>query len=230
MQNKVYVGLLIGSSLWAQADRGTIAGVLTDSTGGAIAAASIEAIHSQTSVRFDTSSTSTGAYRFIGLGVGTYTVTVKSPGFQTHVRRDIQVNVNQTSILDVVLTVGNVAESVTVEGGVPLIQTEASDVGLVVESKQFLDLPLTLGGAIRNPSAFIRLAPGVTGNTWTKSISGGGAFQDMVYYDGIALSRGDIGNDAEVNPSAVRSRSSSSSPTITPPNTPTPWAASRRSP
>ena len=84
----------------------------------------------------------------------------------------------------------------------PLIQTESTDVGVVVSSKQFLDMPLTLGGGIRNPSNFIKLSPGVSPTgTWTKSISGGGGFQDQIYYDGIALSRGDLSNDAEVNPS-----------------------------
>ena len=44
---------------------------------------------------------------------------------------------------------------------------------MVVESKQFLDMPLTLGGGIRNPSNFIKLSPGVSPTgTWTKSISG----------------------------------------------------------
>jgi hypothetical protein len=68
--------------------------------------------------------------------------------------------------------------------------------------KKFLDLPLTLGGGIRNPSSFIRLSPGVAStSTWNKSINGGRQFDDEVYYDGIALSRGDLNNDGEVNPS-----------------------------
>ena len=48
----------------------------------------------------------------------------------------------------------------------------------------------------------LRASPGVDPrSTWNKSISGGGSFTDMTYYDGIALSRGDLSNDAEVNPS-----------------------------
>ena len=83
-----------------------------------------------------------------------------------------------------------------------LVQTESTDVGTVVDNKRFVDLPLTLGGGIRNPSAFIYLSPGVSpGSTWEKHIGGGGSFNDQIYYDGIALSRGDLSNDAEVNPS-----------------------------
>ena len=117
-------------------------------------------------------------------------------------QRGIQIQTNQTAAVDISLTVGTVTENVTVEATVPLIQTESTDVGVVVSSKQFLDMPLTLGGGIRNPSNFIKLSPGVSPTgTWTKSISGGGGFQDQIYYDGIALSRGDLSNDAEVNPS-----------------------------
>lgn len=188
--------------LLAQGDRGSIAGLVSDSSGGVIPGATIEAVNQATNLRADTVTTATGIYRLVALPIGRYTLTATVPGFQTYVRQDIQVQVNQTTTIDIALRVGQVAETVTVVGGAPLIQTESADVGLVVESKRFLDLPLTLGGGIRNPSSFIKLSPGVDPrSTWNKSISGGGWFTDMTYYDGIALSRGDLSNDAEVNPS-----------------------------
>ena len=73
---------------------------------------------------------------------------------------------------------------------------------MVVESKQFLDMPLTMSGQMRTPRRFMKLSPGVApSGTWTRSISGGGGFQDQIYYDGIALSRGDQSQDDEVTPS-----------------------------
>lgn len=194
--------LFAAASLFAQGDRGTITGVVLDSTGAAVPAVQIEAVHEATNFRAETVSTSTGAYRLVALPVGIYNLTAKAPGFQTYVRSGLQIQVNQTATIDIALRVGEVTETITVEGGAPLIQTESSDVGMVVESKRFLELPLTLGGGIRNPSSFIKLSPGVDPrSTWNKSISGGGSFQDMTYYDGIALSRGDLSNDGEVNPS-----------------------------
>lgn len=195
--------LLVGSvSLFAQGDRGAITGLVTDKSGSAVPSVTIEAVHTATNTRFETVSTGTGAYRIVGLPIGNYDLSVKASGFSTYVQRGVQIQTNQTATIDVALTVGAVTESVTVEGGIPLIQTESTDVGMVVDSKQFLDMPLTLGGGIRNPSNFIKLSPGVSPTgTWTKSISGGGGFQDQIYYDGIALSRGDLSNDAEVNPS-----------------------------
>ena len=189
-------------TLLGQGDRGAVTGVVTDNTGAAVPNATLEIVNTGTNARFDTISTGTGAYRLVGLPIGLYDLTVKASGFSAYIQRGIQVQTNQTATVDIPLAVGAVTESVTVQGGVPMIQTESADVGMVVESKQFLNLPLTLGGGIRNASSFIKLAPGVTPTgTWTKSISGGGGFQDQIYYDGIALSRGDLSNDAEVNPS-----------------------------
>lgn len=194
--------VLLSVSAFAQGDRGAITGLITDKSGAAIPNVAIEAVNTATNGRFETISTSTGSYRLVGLPPGVYNVTAKANGFNASVQSGVQIQTNQTATIDIGLTVGAVTESVTVQGGVPLIQTESSDVGMVVESKQFLDMPLTLGGGIRNASSFIRLAPGVTPTgTWTKSISGGGGFQDQIYYDGISLSRGDLSNDAEVNPS-----------------------------
>ena len=188
--------------LLAQGDRGAVTGVVVDSSGSAIPDTTLEIVNTGTNARFDTVSTGTGAYRLVSLPVGVYDLTAKANGFTTFIQRGIQIQTNQTATVNITLNVGAVTESVTVQGGVPLIQTESADVGMVVESKQFLDMPLTLGGGIRNPSNFIKLAPGVSPTgTWTKSISGGGGFQDQIYYDGIALSRGDLSNDAEVNPS-----------------------------
>ena len=194
--------LLCSVLAFGQGDRGAISGLITDKSGSAIPSVAIEAVNAATNGRFETVSTGTGSYRLVGLPPGIYDVSAKANGFSTSVQRGIQIQTNQTATIDISLTVGAVTESVTVQGGVPLIQTESADVGMVVESKQFLDMPLTLGGGIRNASSFIRLSPGVTPTgTWTKSISGGGGFQDQVYYDGIALSRGDLSNDSEVNPS-----------------------------
>ena len=199
---KLFGLLLLSTLAFAQGDRGAITGLITDKSGAAVPNVAIEVVNTATNARFDTVSTGTGSYRLVGLPIGFYDLTAKAAGFNASVQRAVQIQTNQTATIDIGLNVGAVTESVTVQGGVPLIQTESADVSMVVESKQFLDLPLTLGGGIRNASSFIKLSPGVSPTgTWTKSISGGGGFQDQVYYDGIALSRGDLSNDSEVNPS-----------------------------
>ncbi len=195
--------LALAGSAFGQGDRGTVTGLAVDSSAAAVVGAEIAIVNDATNLTLRTVANETGNYRFVGVPIGIYTLRGTSEGFQTYERREVQVQTNQTTVIDLQFEVGAVTETITVTGSaIPLIATESSEVGLVVESKRFLELPLTLGGSIRNPSSFIRLSPGVSGtSTWRKSVSGGGAFQDMVYYDGIALSRGDLSNDAEVNPS-----------------------------
>ncbi|MEZ5393531.1 MAG: carboxypeptidase-like regulatory domain-containing protein [Bryobacterales bacterium] len=188
---------------FAQADRATIAGQAVDSSGSAVVGAEVRIVNVDTNLTLDTVVNETGNYRFVAVPVGMYTLTATAPGFQTYERQNIQANGNQTTIVEIAFQVGAVSETVTVvAGAVPLISPESSEVGVVVESKKFLNLPLTLGGGIRNPSSFIKLAPGVAStSTWNKSINGGRQFDDETYFDGIALSRGDLSNDGEVNPS-----------------------------
>src|SRR5207245_1901193 len=73
----------------------------------------------------------------------------------------VNVEVNQQAKIDVSLQVGEVTQTVEVAANASLVQTESTDVGTVIDNKRFVDLPLTLGGGIRNPSAFIYLSPAV---------------------------------------------------------------------
>jgi len=198
----VLLVLVCAPVLLGQADRGTITGLVTDPTGAAVPGVEISVRHTATNIETTATTGPTGAYTLMRLPIGDYTLTAKAKGFRTYEQKAIPVRVDQTVRIDIVLTVGDVQETVSVTGEAPLIQSESSEVGLVLESKQFYELPLTLGGGIRNPSNFIMLQPGVMpGATWEKHIGGGVAFTDQVYYDGIALSRGDLSNDIEVNPS-----------------------------
>lgn len=194
---------LIAWAAFAQGDRGTITGLVVDTSGSAVVGAEVSIVNPANNLSLKTVSNETGNYRLIGVPIGTYELTAASAGFQGYRRPSVQVQTNQTTNIDIQLQVGAVTETVTVTGGsIPLISTETMEVGMVVESKRFLDLPLTMSGQMRTPSRFMKLSPGVApSGTWTRSISGGGGFQDQTYYDGIALSRGDQSQDDEVTPS-----------------------------
>ena len=206
LPNTLRVPLLLAATacaVFAQGDRGTITGVVADSSGSAVVGAVVGIVNPVNNLSLKTVSNETGNYRLIGVPIGHYELTATSPGFQGYKRPDVQVQTNQTTNIDIQMQVGAVTETVTVAGGAtPLISTESMEVGMVVESKRFLDLPLTMSGQMRTPSRFMKLSPGVApSGTWTRSISGGGGFQDQTYYDGIALSRGDQSQDDEVTPS-----------------------------
>src|SRR4029453_12452835 len=128
-----------------------------------------------------------GAYAFFNLPIGLYNLSVEGKGFRRADVTGVKVEVNQQAKVDVSLQVGEVTQSVEVTANASLVQTESTDVGTVIDNKRFVDLPLTLGGGIRNPSAFIYLSPGVSpGSTWEKHIGGGGSFNDQTNFEGIA--------------------------------------------
>ncbi|MEN6607608.1 MAG: TonB-dependent receptor, partial [Bryobacteraceae bacterium] len=186
----------------AQGDRGTLTGLVTDATQAAIPDVEVTITHVETNVHTTTRTGPTGVYNLLRLPIGTYTLVAKKEGFRTLQQTDIPIRVGETLRLDITLQLGQVTEQVTVTGAAPLVQSESAEVGMVLTSSTFSELPLSLGGAIRNPSSFIFLQPGVTpGSTWEKHVNGNPSFSDQVYYDGISLSRGDTANDAEVNPS-----------------------------
>jgi hypothetical protein len=192
---------LSAALLLAQADRGSIAGMVTDNSGAVVPGVTLSLQNQATNLTYSATASDAGAYSFLNLPVGTYDLTATAKGFQRSQTTGIPVQVNQQARVDVRLQLGEVNQTIEVQAQTAMIQTESTDVGTVIDNKRFLDLPLTLGGAIRNPSAFIFLAPGVSGTTWEKHVGGSGSFTDQVYFDGIALTRGDLSNDAEVNPS-----------------------------
>jgi len=188
--------------LFAQVDRGNIQGTVTDPTGAVVTGAAVRVVSAGTNVSQSTVTGANGTYAFFNQPIGLYNLSVEGKGFRRAEVTGIKVEVNQQARIDVILQVGELTQAVEVAANASLVQTESTDVGTVLDNKNFRDLPLTLGGGIRNPSAFIFLSPGVSpGGTWEKHIGGGGAFNDQIYYDGIALSRGDLANDGEVNPS-----------------------------
>jgi len=192
--------MLLAVPVSAQIDRGTITGVVADSTGSVAPNVQVTARNEATGIESVTVSGPAGTYTLPALTIGSYALTAQLPGFKTYIRTRVPVQVAQTTRVDIVLEVGGVEERVTVTAEAPLLNTDTSDVGIVVNNEKFLDLPLTLGGDIRNASAFIFLSPGVSGNTWEKHIGGGGSFSDAVYYDGAALSV-TPNNDGQYNPS-----------------------------
>lgn len=193
--------LLAVSALFGQADRGAVIGTITDSSGALVPSVALTLRNNDTNLSYRDTTSVNGTYSFLNLPIGIYTLSAESKGFQRQEVKGIEVQVNQQTRIDFEMRVGEMTQTVEVQASAAAVQTESTDVGTVIDDKRFLDLPLTLGGGIRNPSAFIFLAPGVSGNSWEKHVGGGGSFNDQVYYDGIALARGDLSNDAEVNPS-----------------------------
>ena len=163
----------IGLAAFAQSDRGTITGTVSDPAGAVIAAAAIEAKNVATGSVYPVVSSNTGNYTISQLPAGTYELTVTVMGFKKFVRTGLPVEVAGTLRVDAALEVGSATESVTITAEAQMLKTEGGEVSHNIATSTLDDLPiLTLTGAaapigtatslgnIRNPLASVQLLPG----------------------------------------------------------------------
>lgn len=133
---------LLASLVSAQIDRGAIVGKVVDSSGALIPNATVVATNKDTGVALTTQSNAAGEYQFSTLSPGTYSVKVTATGFQTLVRDNIPLHVQDRLSIDAPMKPGAVNQEVVVTGSEPLLHTETADVGEVVDQRQVNDLPL----------------------------------------------------------------------------------------
>src|SRR6266480_5953338 len=126
----------------AQTTTGSIVGTVSDPSGAVISGANITVNNMDTGIAVKAASDSTGNYVVTPLSVGRYSVTAEAAGFKKSVRTDITVNVQDRVRVDVALEVGAVTDTVEVQASAPLLQTDTSYLGQVVESQRIVDLPL----------------------------------------------------------------------------------------
>ena len=88
-------------ALWAQSDRGTITGTISDPAGAVIASASVEARNTQNGVSTSVATSATGNYTIPGLSAGIYEITLAVPGFKKYTRQNLEVQAAQTIRVDV---------------------------------------------------------------------------------------------------------------------------------
>ena len=136
--------LLAGAGLaYGQTVRGSIGGVVLDSSGAVIPGAQVQVHQIETNRTRETTTDDSGAFHFALLPAGAYRLEIRKPGFQTHVRQ-VTLQVNQAVRLDTVLAVGRVERIVLEEGetAAPLLQTESAVRSTVIENRQVTQLPL----------------------------------------------------------------------------------------
>ena len=166
--------LLCSAMLHAQ-DRGTITGSVVDSSGAVVPTAKVTLLNPSTGQRSLIETNADGAYTFLSLTAGRYTVTAEKDGFRKAEASNVVVQVNTTSRLDIQMQLGAVQETIRVESTTPLLQTDRSDLGTVVDNRAIQQLPLFINGGLRSNLAFASLAPGVSMNLTSDPDTTGGA-------------------------------------------------------
>ena len=152
----VAVIFLATGSASAQLSAGAILGSVGDASGALIPGVSVTVTNEGTNQSREGLTNETGNYRIEPLQAASYTVTVELPGFRTEVRRGVIVNVGARVRMDFLLAVGQVTEVIEVSAEAPIVQTDDSQVGAVMDLRKIVELPLNG----RNFSALAYLTPG----------------------------------------------------------------------
>ena len=129
-------------SLQAQSTYGTVVGSVTDSSGAAITDATVTLTNVGTAEKRTQQSGADGLFTFVNLFAGQYRIDVEKQGFKHFTRTDVTVQVQQSTNVAAVLQVGEVSQVVEVTSETPLLQTESSALGQVVEQRKADELPL----------------------------------------------------------------------------------------
>lgn len=172
LQCAVFLCLLFVADPWlyGQASASAISGTVTDSTGAVVAGAKVTITNQGTGVSHDATTDSSGFYAEEGLTVGQYSVDVKASGFKESVTKGIQIDPGQRRGTNVVLEVGNATAEVTVTANAVQVNTESSESGGTIDSKQIDNL--MLNG--RNYQTLAIAIPGVASVNGADSLGGGG--------------------------------------------------------
>ncbi|MCO5353271.1 MAG: carboxypeptidase-like regulatory domain-containing protein [Bryobacteraceae bacterium] len=179
----------------AQEVRASITGIVTDSTGAAVAGATVTVTSATSNVALETRTNAGGNYTTPFLNPGTYRLTVQFAGFKQYVRENIVLQTQDRARVDVSLTIGEVSESVTVSESVSMLETETASRSQVIANKLIEEVP-TQG---RNPFQLAWAAAGViktgdwrflrsfdTGGTSNFSVNGGVNKENEILVDGIS--------------------------------------------
>lgn len=188
----IFLGLLFVCPLatLAQQETATITGEVKDASGGLVPKATITVTNVATNISVTTETNDQGTYTVPSLKPGDYTVTVEKTGFSKTLRSGVTLQVNQFARIDITLQAGQVSETVEVAAGAPLLETETSARGSVIDGRKIVELPLN--GRDYNQLAL--LSPGVFPGTprlasvnfkGVLNVNGNRTFNNVFLLDGV---------------------------------------------
>jgi hypothetical protein len=176
------VGILCLPVARAQQTLGAISGTIADTTGAAIPAASIILVNDQTAATRGTISSGTGTYSVQGLSIGTYTVTVTAPGFNTEKLNGFRIQADRTASLAIRLRAGEVSSTIDVAATPQLDATDTTN-GYVLDATTIEKIPLGTGSFTQ----LATLSPGVHADLLADTGTNTGLGNQNIYANGQRL-------------------------------------------
>src|ERR1043166_4985544 len=126
--------LLMGSHLYAQEVTAAFTGTVADSSGAAVMGATVTAKDTQRGTLWTAKTNETGIFSLPRIPVGTYDLKAEMAGFKTVLQSGITVVLNQTARVDFRMEVGEVTQTVEVSSALPLLQTDRTELGTIIDS------------------------------------------------------------------------------------------------
>jgi hypothetical protein len=205
------IALLTGTALHAQQGSGTIKGTVADKSAAVIKGAKVTITNTDTGVQNNTITNNSGDYTFVNVQAGHYNLEVVGKGFQRLLQEDVTVDSGQSLGLNLTLTIGADSQTVTITTAPTPLNTQDASLGGTIENELYSQLPLSMGGNPRDPTAFAFLMPGVlesssnatgTGNGTQSGTYGGSGAENLNenYIEGVPVTN--IG--AQGDPTQVR--------------------------
>jgi hypothetical protein len=160
--------LVLATPTRAQVATGTILGTVTDTSGAGVPGATVTATNLDTQFSRGATTDLSGQYSLPLMPVGRYQVDVALDGFKNLSRTGIVLEVGRNARIDVSIEPGNVAETITVVGASPLVETSSTAVSRSVNQSEVLNLPLVN----RDLYSLLNITGGVTSNDASNSLGG----------------------------------------------------------
>lgn len=182
----ISVAIVFIGNGYAQTITGTIMGTVRDPTGAPIPGAKVTVVNSATGLKNQADTGGNGDYVIPYLVPGTYDVNIEATGFKRFTQDKILLSVDQKARIDASLELGSLSETVLVTAASPVIQTDASSLGQVVDNLRIIELPLNG----RNVFQLAGLsAPGVSGSGGTLRITGSQPHTNDILINGVSIIR-----------------------------------------
>ena len=190
------------ATAWAQKDTGAITGTVRDSSKAVVPAATVRVTDVDRGTELVATTNNAGEYVASPLKVGRYTITVEKAGFKKTVAGPVTVDVQERPAIDILLQPGNVAQTVTVTSESPLLETQNSELGQVIDSRRASNLPLNGRNYAQLALLGTGVAPAEPGSrvsaSYGFSANGARALQNNFLLDGVDnnANLGDVLNES----------------------------------